>query len=258
IILSGVKDGIGIVCLADGRIVIADYKNSKCCLCDSSFNHMSDFTISSEPWGMCIIDTDEVAVVLLIEKKVQFLKIGDTIQPSGLITTRRKCRSLVALNKDIVYAGSMIDMQTYYWGTITRGGVEKSCFHIPRGNTKFSDVNITLNSCKTRSYISCYDAGTVYCFGVDGMQYFEYKVQEGPDQGNPLVIALDRENNLRVFVKNMNSIHRLSPEGVILQIIKDIIPESPHATCFKRSGDSFLLTSIGSTTSNICFSYKLK
>ncbi|KAL3888169.1 hypothetical protein ACJMK2_000548 [Sinanodonta woodiana] len=118
----------------------------------------------TRPWSVCTLDTDEVAVAIPDVKKIQFLKIDDTIQPSGHITTRRMGMVIVALNKtELVYAGTMQDVKTYYRGTITRYGREKSCFHIPRGNITYQKVNIALNACKTRVYISCYDANTVYC-----------------------------------------------------------------------------------------------
>ncbi|KAL3888171.1 hypothetical protein ACJMK2_000550 [Sinanodonta woodiana] len=260
-VLNGGKDGnnprfVGLVCLADGKVVIADYNNSMCCLYDSDYNLMSSCTMSNRPLNVCAIDTDEVAVTLPDNYKIQFLKIGDAIQPSGHITTRRMCMAKVALNKtELVYAGTMIDEKTYYWGTITRDGREKSCFHIPRGNITCSDVYIALNACKTRVYISCNDANTVFCVGLDGEQHYAYKVMEGPNPGKPMGIALDSEDNVYVVVYSLNSIHRLSPECQLQQVVKDMIPIYPQAICFKQSGDAFLLTSIAS---NICGTYKLK
>ncbi|KAK3592268.1 hypothetical protein CHS0354_022693 [Potamilus streckersoni] len=228
---------LGIVCLSDGSVVVADYNNSKCCSYDSSYNLMSDCTMSSRPWGMCTVDTDEVAVALPDEHKIQLLTIGDKIQISGQITTRRMFLSVASLNKmELVYAGTTDNARTYYWGVIGRDGLEKSCFHIPCEKINFCTVHIDLNSSKTRVLISCYNAGTVYCFGIDGIPYFEYKVKEGKMKGYPLGIQLDRENNMHVVVKNLHSIHRLSPDCQLLQIIKDTIPRFPRLICFKPSG----------------------
>ncbi|KAL3888172.1 hypothetical protein ACJMK2_000551 [Sinanodonta woodiana] len=263
-VLNGLTDGTtpsfnDLVCLADGKVVIVDNINSICCLYDSYFNLMSSCTMPTKPWNVCAIDTDEVAVTLPDNYKIQFLKIGDTIQPSGHITTRRMGMVIVALNKtELVYAGTMIDEKTYYWGTITRDGREKSCFHIPRGNITYQNVNIALNACKMLVYIACFDAETVFCFGLDGVQHFAYKVQEGPNPGKPMGIALDSEDNVYVVVRNMNSIHRLSPECQLQQIVKDMIPGNPRTICFKKSGDTFLVTSKNTKTANICYTYKLK
>ncbi|KAK3600477.1 hypothetical protein CHS0354_023578 [Potamilus streckersoni] len=84
--------------------------------------------MSLSPCGLCIIDKYEVEVTLPDDKKIPFQMTGETIEPSGYITTKRKCRSLVDQNKEeLVYAGTVTDMKIYYWGTITLDGVEKSC-----------------------------------------------------------------------------------------------------------------------------------
>ncbi|KAK3592267.1 hypothetical protein CHS0354_022692 [Potamilus streckersoni] len=263
-ILSGVNNGkdpryYGITCLSDGRIVITDSDNNRCCLYDSSYNHVLDFMLSPGPCGICTVDVDEVAVAFHNENKIQFLKIGDQIQPLEQISTERRCVSIVALNKvELVYVGTTNDASTYYYGVITRDGQEKSCFHIPRGDISYCNVYIALNSSKTRAYISCRDVRTVYCVGLDGIVYFEYKIEGDENQGYPLGIQLDRKNNVYVVVMNSNSIHRLSPECQLQQIAKNMIPTYPRAICFQQSCDNFLLTSGDARNLHVCYVYELK
>ncbi|KAL3888175.1 hypothetical protein ACJMK2_000554 [Sinanodonta woodiana] len=246
---------IGVACLPNGRTVIADYKNSRCCLCNASYQHLSDFKLSSKPWSVCAMDTNEVAVVLRDEKKIQFLKVDGKIESSGFMITKRVCVAVVALSRnEFVFCdtGNQAD-KNIYWGVITKEGREKSCFHFSSGDVHSGTVYLALNALKTQVYISCSATQSVLCFGLDGKKKFEYKIENSCPKG----IQLDSQDNVYVVVHESNSIRLLSPDGNLHQIFNSNIPSFPVAISFKHSSKEFILTNGSDTDRKICYVYKL-
>ncbi|KAK3592272.1 hypothetical protein CHS0354_022698 [Potamilus streckersoni] len=246
---------IDVACLGNGRIVFADYKNSRCCLCSSYYQHLSEFKLSSKPWSVCPMDTNEVAIVLPDENKIQLLRVDDSIQSSGFVTTTRACVAVVALGRnEFIFcdSGTKSD-RNIYWGVIAKDGREKSCFHFSSGNMHSRTVYLALNSAKTQVYISCSATQSVLCFELNGKMKFEYKIENSCPKG----IDLDSQDNVYVVLHESSSICLLSPNGQLQRTFNSHIPSFPIALSFKHSSNEFILTNGSETDRKICYVYQL-
>ncbi|KAL3888164.1 hypothetical protein ACJMK2_000543 [Sinanodonta woodiana] len=253
--LNCIPGYIDVACLPNGIIVVADYMNSRCCICSSSYQHVLDFKLSSKPMSVCAMNVNEVAIVLPDENKIQFLKVDDSVEPSGFMITKRVCVAVVALSRnEFVFCDTGTESdRNVYWGVITKDGREKSCFHFSSGGVHSRTVYLALNASKTQVYISCSATQTVLCFGLEGNKKFEYKIEKNCPQG----IQLDSQDNVYVVVHESNSIHLLSPDGHLRRIFDSHIPSFPVAISFKHSSNEFILTNGSKNDRKICYVYEL-
>ncbi|KAK3610051.1 hypothetical protein CHS0354_032136 [Potamilus streckersoni] len=233
----------GIVQLPEGEIMLIDCSNDTCCLYDSSYNFITSHTLPGHPSGICMIGNHGVAIAMPAQKAVQFLLISDrSIRDTGTVTTRYRCYGLdVADKEEIVVSGPCSETsgsRKCYWSLITREGEVKV-------DHKFDcrwtyEAFVALDTTKYRIYVSVSGGNAVYCFGLnDGEQYFVYVSN---DLKFPLCVAVDREDNVYVVGYSSNNIHKLSPDGVTLQIITSGVAERPTGISFNHNRDFFLIT----------------
>ncbi|KAL3891828.1 hypothetical protein ACJMK2_004074 [Sinanodonta woodiana] len=238
----------GIVQLPDGHIIVADNKNMSCCLFDSSHNFITSYNLPGNPYGMCLIGDNEVAVTIPNMKTVQFLTIsGGSITETGMVTAKYKPQSVDSLTREEIivsgHCGNTFSTKCY-WSVITRNGNVKIHHEFDCQLTFCAHVATDMS--KSRVYISVSDANAVYCFGLtDGKQYFVYSSK---DLVYPWGIALDREDNVFIVGSWSKNIHKLSPSGVTLEIITCGIPRNPKVISFNHSKDSFIITGGKGTT----------
>ncbi|KAK3610064.1 hypothetical protein CHS0354_032150 [Potamilus streckersoni] len=242
----------GIVQLPDGNIVLADSKNSTCCLYDSSYNFITSHKLPGKPDGMCLLGDNELVVTMPAMKMVQFCSIWDrTIRDTGTLAIKYKCVGVDAVNRmEIVVSGPANDTRCNnkcYWSLINRNGNVKLHHEFDCRETSYTFV--ALNMSKSRVYISVNKANAVYCFGLtDGKRYFVYLSN---DLRSPRCITVDSEDNVYVVGFSSNNIHKLSPDGVKLQIIASGIPEKPRGISFSYSREHFVITNIGLLNSKL-------
>ncbi|KAL3859119.1 hypothetical protein ACJMK2_009351 [Sinanodonta woodiana] len=233
----------GIAQLQGGELVLADSNNETCYLYDSTYNSSTMYRLRDWPSDMCLMDDHEVAVALPAIKTVQFLSTGNrTIKDMGMITTRYRCYSVAAVNTEEIvvsgHCGGDRGSNRCYWSLISKDGTEK--FHHEFDCQETSQAYIAVNTSKSRVYISVKGGNAVYCFGLtNGIQYFVYNSK---DMKSPLGVAVDRDDNVYVVGYNSCNIHKLSPDGVILQIISSLVPKYPSRLTFISNGEQFILT----------------
>ncbi|KAK3588883.1 hypothetical protein CHS0354_025866 [Potamilus streckersoni] len=245
---------IAVDCLPDDKIVFLDMANSRCCLYDSRNQYLSEYKLSSDPRRMCVFAKNEIAITLPEQSMIQFLLIGDTITSKRTISVTRCCTAIASLkSKNLVFAGYHQD--SYHWGVLTKNGHEKSCFYIPRQNQSSNGTYLTLNSKRTRVYISCPGNNAVYCFDLDGIKHFEYTSE---NLNKPADMAIDNEENLFIVGYYSCNIHQLSQDGLVLKVITDGIPQCPMSICFKPSGKQLLLTNHDDVNLDTCYVYQLQ
>ncbi|KAL3891826.1 hypothetical protein ACJMK2_004072 [Sinanodonta woodiana] len=235
---------VGIVQLPDGHIILADWCNKSICLYNSSYNLVASHILLENPCSMCLIEDDEVAVTFS-GQTFQFLSIKDgSIKNAGMATTKYKhCGVDAVTSKEIFVYGHCGDTwgsNKYYWSLITRNGdvtLHRECYCKP---TQW--VCAVLDMSKSRVFISVSGDNAVYCFGLrDGKQYFVYISR---DLKVPRGISVDREDNVYIVGYHSNNIHKLSPDGVAVQVITSGVPEKPRGIYFNHNRDNFFVTTI--------------
>ncbi|KAK3610063.1 hypothetical protein CHS0354_032148 [Potamilus streckersoni] len=89
----------------------------------------------------------------------------------------------------------------------------------------------------------------VYCFGLaHGKQYFVYSSN---DLKYPRGVAVDKEDNIYVVGNGSNNIHKLSPDGVTLQIIAFKVPRKQREISFGHNRENFVTTNLGAKHSQL-------
>ncbi|KAK3577193.1 hypothetical protein CHS0354_037533 [Potamilus streckersoni] len=224
----------GITCLPDGNILLVDYINYTCRLYDQSNRHLADYTLSSNPCDVCVIEGFRVAVTLPDNEMIQLLTVNDSIHPGRAINTNLRCYGIVALSDDqLVVSGRK--KGKLYWCILSLDGSVKLLVKVC--HTLWS-CSLATNNSKTRIYVSCFRPSAVYVYSIDGTLIFTYK-HNALDGARG--VAVDRDENIYVVGENSVNIHQVSPNGTPLHVFSAGIPKGPEAICFTSSGDKFFL-----------------
>ncbi|KAK3598714.1 hypothetical protein CHS0354_003275 [Potamilus streckersoni] len=242
----------GITLLSGNRVMLADYNNSKCILLSSSYQLISNFTLSKKPWDTTLVDNEEVAVSLLNENKIQILSIrNDDISPVRTITTKHTCCGIAnAGHNNIVVTGSC-DKNKYYWSLISMDGDMKSFHQFDCSGYYFNHV--ALDKDKTRVYVTLPGNNFLVCFDMDGNRQFT----SSPDNLCwSAGVSLDRDDNIYVLGFQSGNIHQLSPGGSVLQVITAGVPQSPRGIYFDKRNNLFILTNL--SDGNNLYVYQLR
>ncbi|KAL3886969.1 hypothetical protein ACJMK2_026925 [Sinanodonta woodiana] len=225
----------GSVWLSNGSILLINYMNNKCCLYSPENTHLADYTLLN-PWDVCFVGGDEVAVTTTNAKKIQFLTCTATITPTRSFTTRYYCDGIAAVSENRLVISGYNDSgnQNYYWSILTTQGKEEYYHEIDQKGESFT--YLAVNESKSRLYMSCYYINTVYCFGLDGQVHFVYTNEQ---LKGPTGIGVDRDNYVYVAGCALNNIHQLLPDGNLIQIITIGIPKLPWSLNFNKRGNRF-------------------
>ncbi|KAK3578925.1 hypothetical protein CHS0354_035556 [Potamilus streckersoni] len=236
----------GIVHLPNRYIVLADAKNKTCCLYDSSYNFIASHTLPGNPAGMCLIGGNEVAVAMSDMKSVQFLSLRDrSIIDTGTVSTKYNCFGVgtVSLEEILVsgHCGARGGSCKCYWSVINKNGNVK--LHYEFDCQRTYNAYAALDMSKSRVYISVSGGNAVYCYDLTvGKQYFVYL---SSNLKYPTGVAVDRDDNIYIVGNISNNIHKLSPKGVVLQVITSGVPDKPTGIIFSDSRDHFIITNTG-------------
>ncbi|KAL3837143.1 hypothetical protein ACJMK2_022521 [Sinanodonta woodiana] len=224
--------------------VLVDRENNRCLLFTSSNNCISQVELPAKPWDVCFCGESDVAVSFPEAKLIQISKLIDNVFDSArTISVDMEVSGLAALDKDkLVFSGKLNGK--YCWSVIQTGDMKQlSHFEIndPEDVTdKFFHTYLAVNSTKDRVYISCSGTNSVYCYGLDGRVFYKYQHK---DLNIPLGIDIDSGNNVYVVGYRSLSIHQISPEGRLIQIVQSGVPLDPVALTFEPKGENFIVTS---------------
>ncbi|KAK3590915.1 hypothetical protein CHS0354_032633 [Potamilus streckersoni] len=231
----------GIVHLYSGHVMLTDYNNDKVCLLNSTDNSMTTYQMPCGPCEICVVnDTDVVAVTLPFLNTVQFLSVTNgKITPTKKITTRYRYDGIAAAGKGkIIVSGGNAEEGKCYWSLISSEGKGKF-FHQVDCQCDPSYTYVALNSSFTRVYITFDMANNLYCFDISVSQKFVYN---HASLDCPCGVATDRYDNVYVVGCGSSNFHQLTPDGAILQIISDAVPDSHMAISIRRDNDEILVT----------------
>ncbi|KAL3891412.1 hypothetical protein ACJMK2_003674 [Sinanodonta woodiana] len=228
----------GVTFLHGDRVMLADANNKQCILLSSSYQFITSHTLTGQPWNICVLDDQEVAVSLFNHNKIQILSvIDDIIRPVRMITTKYNCYGISAAGKEEIVVNGYCDNNKYQWSLInTRGEVK--CTH-QYDSTDYRDNYIAVNNMKTRVYVSVHTNNSLLCFDMDGKKLFIYS----PDNlRGPMGIAVDRYDNIYVLGNNSNNLHQLCPDGSVQQVVNTGVPIGATAICIHQRNDILIIT----------------
>ncbi|KAL3890807.1 hypothetical protein ACJMK2_003084 [Sinanodonta woodiana] len=224
--------------LPGDRLMLDDYNNDQCILLSSSYQFITSHTLTGQPWNICVLDDQEVAVSLYNQNKIQILSvIGDIIRPIRMITTKYNCNGIAAAGKGEMVVNGYCGNNKSQWSLINMRGDVKCTHQYDSPSNNF--MHIALNNMKTRVYVSSI-MNSLVCFDMDGRKQFTYGSEILRD---PRGISVDRYDNIYVVGWKTNNIHQLSPDGSVLQVKSSGLPKSPYAICIHKSKEILIITS---------------
>ncbi|KAK3601298.1 hypothetical protein CHS0354_011895 [Potamilus streckersoni] len=207
----------GVTFIPGDQIMLADWNNKRVLLLDSSYQLIASVTLPGDPWDICVVDHQEVAVSLPYQKKLQYMSVTNGIlQPTRRVQTRFGFWGLVYAGKGrIVASGSCNDEGKHYWGVVMSDREGNSC-HKFECQCKPSSTYAALNASFSRVYITIWNACSLYCFAMDGTRMYVYK----PDSlKGPEGVSTDKDDNVYVAGCLSHNIHQLESDGTPIRII---------------------------------------
>ncbi|KAL3870501.1 hypothetical protein ACJMK2_038556 [Sinanodonta woodiana] len=238
----------GAAYLPENKLMLVDSWNHRIYMFSSAHTYITDYKLPSPPTDVCLLNTQEVAVALPKENKIQFASVtGGRIKYTMTLTTQYPCFSLAQLSvEELVVAG--MNKDRYYWAILNSSGTEKSYVGI-ENRPAWSDISyLALNKAKTRLLVSCYGYNALYCYNLDSKlkRRFIYKTKE---LEGPTGVGVDSDDTIYVAGFISRNIHQLTEEGIMLKILSSDsgIPSKPRELCFNERGDEFLVTNSGET-----------
>ncbi|KAK3611165.1 hypothetical protein CHS0354_026572 [Potamilus streckersoni] len=114
----------GITFLPGDRVMLADHDNKQCIVLSSSYQFITSYTLTVQPWNICVLNEKEVAVSFFGLNEIQILSvIVDVINSVSTIRTNCICDGITDAGK-----GQMIinDGAKGCWSLISSTGEVKA------------------------------------------------------------------------------------------------------------------------------------
>ncbi|KAL3864944.1 hypothetical protein ACJMK2_006587 [Sinanodonta woodiana] len=237
-----------LVCLPGDQVMLIDSNNNRCILLDSLFNNISRYQLPNRPRRVSVFDGNKVAVTLNNKNQIQLLVVEDNkIKNTRIIKTRLPCYGIAVAEKEsTIVAGPNFARSKSYWSVINDSGKEMS-YH-EYCDSALNESYLTLNPSKTRIYISTWENDSLFCFDMAGSPLFVYS---SDNLKGSYGITLDMDDNVYVVGKQSKNIHKLSPDGAVLQIFTAKLPDYPAAVTYNRAKNQLLLTNRSSDNKKI-------
>ncbi|KAL3891444.1 hypothetical protein ACJMK2_003706 [Sinanodonta woodiana] len=243
----------GVTFLPEDRVLLADFNKNQCILLSPSYQFITNHTLTSNPWNICVLDDQEVALSLFNQNEIQILSvIGDIIRPVRTITTKYNCNGIAAAGERRMVVNGYCGNNKSQWSLInTRGDVKYT--HQYDSPCNYFNC-IALNNMKTRVYVSVYANNSLLCFDMDGRKLFTYS----PDNlRGTMGVAVDRYDNIYIIGTNSSNFHQLSPDGSVRQVVNTGVPKRPRAICIHQRKDILIITNTSNERRKL-YMYQLK
>ncbi|KAL3888184.1 hypothetical protein ACJMK2_000563 [Sinanodonta woodiana] len=230
----------GISILPRDKVMLVDGKNCQCILLNNAHQVVTRYKLTEQPFDICVVGDEEVAVSVQYQNKIQILSVrDDVISPVRTITTKYKCYGITTAGKgEMVVVGDCGNGKCCW--SLIRDGREVNYsdqYDSPSGYYQY----VVLNNSKTRVYVTLYGKDSLLCLNMEGKKQYTYSED---NLKSPLGVAVDRDDNIYVLGFHSHNIHQLSPEGCIIQVINKGVPQYPCAISFENSRDTFIITNI--------------
>ena len=221
------------------------------------FKYCSDSSTGScKPYCATVIKSGEIAVSIPDKKKICIISADKQLKSTFNGSTKYKPKAIHGLQTgDIAVAFD----DPVAFGIISFDLIpeptEKIHVYFSRDKNGRELKNFDYMAVdEIRSHViqPCRKDSAVYCFDFNGNPKFKYK---GKYDFYPRGVALDGYGSIFVCEYIYNAIHVISPAGNGLRVIQksEGCPESPLAIGFKKNGEEFTVTKIGSPGRQVTF-----
>ena len=92
----------GSVFLPNDELILCDHTNSSVKVLNADFTQKEQLKLSSRPWDLCLMETDEIVITQPGTKQLLFMKIAPKLQTSSSITLDQDCCG-VAVHNGLIY-----------------------------------------------------------------------------------------------------------------------------------------------------------
>ncbi|VDI72364.1 blast:Transcription intermediary factor 1-beta [Mytilus galloprovincialis] len=231
-----------IVVTKDNRLLLCytGDKSNALSIWSETGDHIQNCDIAGTAWSIaCIPGTNEAVATLPSLHSIQFVNIASMV-PGKVMKVPDKCYGVTVIKEMIVMGG----MGKVYFFSMT-GNLIKT----------FNIGSDYLNSLKANKMgmIYCCETGndTLYCIDIKGKVIFSYK---SPGFNGPVDMALDGKENLYVTTWRSNTLHRLSSDGKLHDILlkaEDGLRQ-PYAVAFNKNYTKlYIANGLGTVNKNV-------
>ena len=210
---SQVSDITGSTVMTDGRVVLADRYNESLKLVNSAYKMITQSKLSSEPWDICSVSSDQVVVSLPKERKLQFYAIDITMRPLKRIGQNDSVKGSqyygLAYNQEKIFVTcptdevpnvKILDLQGRLLHQINANQQEQALFANP--------LHIAVKYDGKTAYIS--DSGNYSIIAIDIAGNSEPKIFQIPDGNPPRGIVAVPDGNVYYCGCKTNMLESLS------------------------------------------------
>ena len=229
--------------LFNGNICLIDCNNKRCCLFDSSFLNLDMVSLTSCPWTAACLDSNEVAITLPLEQKIQCYSVKQNkLQLSRWFLTQLPCWGIAPAGQSNIAVAVDCKGNSPGVGIISSVGDEILSLRADESELNFgAPWQFDFDIKRSRFLISCQSRDSVICMNTSGKVIFEYKAEK---LRNPAGITHDRDGNVYVCGLKSHNIHQFTPNGDLMRIIALPKLRTPFSICYWKETDEFLVTTV--------------
>ena len=239
----------------EGHCILA--KEDATVVASRDFKYCSDTSTGSrKPYCATVIKSGEIAVSIPDKKKICIISADKQLMSTFTVSTKYKPKAIHGLRTgDIAVAFD----DPVAFGIISFDDIPEPTekihvyFSHDKEGRKLKNFNyMAVDENKSHVIQPCTADRAVYCFDFNGIPKFKYK---GNDDFYPRGVAVDGYGSIFVCDDNNHAIHVISPAGNALRVIQQSegCPIEPLAIGFKKNGEEFAVTKIGSPWRQVTF-----
>ncbi|OWF35830.1 tripartite motif-containing protein 2-like [Mizuhopecten yessoensis] len=230
----------GAAFLGDGKLALVDRQNKKLKIYNKSYRVQHTFPLSSKPWDVTLVSSNEIAVTLPEEYAIMLLVVDDEITQSDYFSTDERCYGITfARGKffTLCYDGAPPALKIIGSDGKEIAAISQDDF----GSPLFSrPIYVTSNSSGTMIYITDERRGSITTLTETKQYYFNYSCLEVSHAAG---IAVDQAGNLYVCRNHAKSVQLVSPDGERLKtlVARDKI-SYPRAIAYDPTDERLVVT----------------
>ena len=167
--------------LTNGDLVVCDFSSQNIIILDNGdFKEKDRLSVPGNPWGVDILNENEIIVSLYNAQKLQTMEVEPTLKLKSGIDVGKRCFDVKTANKTIfVFCSEMPEIRMYDEGGTLKKSISHS-FNYP--------LNMAISHNKDRFYVSDLSNKNVVCMSLDGQVLSTFN---NPEFTNPRGILLD-------------------------------------------------------------------
>ncbi|XP_052700834.1 tripartite motif-containing protein 45-like [Crassostrea angulata] len=219
------------VFLSLNKLLLTDYKNNRCVLCNTDGVVLQNISLPGKPWGVCVHGENEVLVTLPDDKKVVVLD-ASSLEIKQSVPIDCRCygistsgtTAVIGARDSIVMFDNFLDKNICTTLATEKGSTDDVALGRD-GNVIFID----------------YSENIVKKIDANGKMLFKYSHEE---LSKPYGLTLDEHGNIFVNGFGSSNIHIISNDGKIIRILTGL-QKSPNCIKFLHGTYRFFVGEAG-------------